>query len=352
MVAAARALRLLCWEGYDSADILAPFDRQAGVRVHARTLLSDADTAARLASGGHRQWDVLNINNAYVRDVLYPLGLIRRLDPGRFGRCLDNLHPSCERLSRWAHGHDGALIGLCQRFGPFNLVVNTRRIGRACAEDQGFDLARDPRLRGRYGVLRYEDFNIFHVCIGAGLNPFERLDADGEQRFEALARSWVDGAALVTEDHAVLNRALIDGNIDFYLSGGIYTASPARLSGHREVRAITPRRGPIAGRGAIVFTEITSILEHETTSPHAEDFLEYLVTPEVSRRVAFVAGTHNPVAQMGDPRVRAALSAAELDAIQWDSLEEDVEACAEYDLVPNHATLLPRLRRAFATGPK
>lgn len=352
MVPDRQQMRLLCWEGYDTESFLKPFESANHVDVHAETLLSDADTARRLADGEHDQWDVLNINNAYVRNFLHPRGLIAELDPERFGSQLECLLPQFRRLYRWMYSDRGALIGICQRFGAFNFVVNTRRISRASAEDQGFDLANDPAVRGRFGILTYEDFNIFHICIGTGLNPFVVLTDDEEVRFERTANNWFTAASLVSDDHHCLNRALVDGQIDFYLSGGVYTASPARLAGHHEIRAVTPRRGPMDGRGGIVFTEITSVLDHGSTSPFAPAFLEYQLSPEAARRIAFAEGTCNPVAQMGGPAVFNAFSRAQLDTIQWDSLEEDIDRCADYDLVPNHATLLPRMRAAMAARPE
>ena len=227
-------------------------------------------------------------------------------------------------------------------------MVNTNRIDRASAEDQGFELANERSPRP-YGILLYEDFNLFHVCIGAGLDPFSSLGEDEEARFDATARRWFHGATVVTDDHFELNRALVDGTIDFYVSGGIYTASPARLAGRPEVRAVTPRSGPIGGRGGIVFTEITSVLETAPGTGEAEDFLEYLLEPETARRVALSERTANPVAQMGMPEVFERFTARELDAIQWDGLEEDIARCADYDLMrtkprrPGH--LLRRMLR-------
>ena len=339
-------LRLLCWEGYDSPAILEPFAAPRGIDIHAEALLSDWETATRLAGGAAADWDVLNINNAYVAKYLHPRGLIRELDPHRFQPYFDDMLAGFARLYRWTRSDSGALLGICQRFGPFNLVVNTDRISRASAEDQGFELANDAANKGRFGILNYEDFNLFHVCIGAGIDPFVPLDAAAEDIFGETARRWFDAARMVGDDHHALNRALIAGDIDFYLSGGIYTASPARLAGHPQVRAVTPRTGPINGRGGIVFAEITSVLEHQGASIHGEDFLEYLLSPEVAKRIAFTPGTCNPVAQMGNESVRAAFSNEQLDAIQWDSLEEDVARCAEYDIMPNHDALLALLRAA------
>ena len=342
-------IRLLCWEGYDSSGVLEPFEHRGSTRVQARTLLSDAGTADDLLAG-RTACDVLNINNAWIRGSLHPAGLVRALDAERFEPHFERMLPRFDRLYAWARDAEGALIGICQRFGPFNLVVNSSRIDRASAEDQGFELANE-RAPRPYGILLYEDFNLFHVCIGTGLDPFSSLSDDGIARFEATARRWFTGAAVVTDDHFELNRALLDGTIDFYLSGGIYTASPARLAGHREVRAVTPRSGPIGGRGGIVFTEITSVLEAAPRTGEAEDFLEYLMEPETARRVALAERTANPVAQMGMPEVFERFTTRELDAIQWDGLEEDIARCADYDLMPDHAALLPLLRSAARTAP-
>ena len=345
-------IQLLCWEGYDSPRILEPFERRRSTRVLARTLLSDAGTASDLLAG-RATCDVLNINNAWVRDSLHPAGLVRPLDPERFEPHFEHMSAQFDRLYQWARDADGALIGICQRFGPFNLVVNTNRIDRESAEDQGFELANE-RAPRPYGILLYEDFNLFHVCIGAGLDPFSPLGEDGRTRFDATARRWFRGATVVTDDHFELNRALVDGTIDFYVSGGIYTASPARLAGHREVRAVTPRSGPILdrgrGRGGILSTDITTVLEGAPRSGEAEDFLAYLLEPETARRVALAERTVNPVAQMGMPEVFERFTARELDAIQWDGLEEDVARCADYDLMPDHAILLPLLRNAVRTA--
>ena len=52
------------------------------------------------------------------------------------------------------------LIGMVQRFGPFCFVVNTDKISRDMAEDQGYQLFLDPKMSGRYGVLTYDNWNI------------------------------------------------------------------------------------------------------------------------------------------------------------------------------------------------
>src|SRR5690348_7611007 len=146
-------LRLLCWDGYDQPELLDPFRRQCSVRVTAETLLSDYDAALRIVQNVGC-WDVVNLNNPFARDFLDPKGLVRPLDRGRFEPCFADMLPWLQPCYRAAYSADGArLLGVCQRFGPFNLVVNSNKISIASATDQGFGLANDPRNAGRFGVL-------------------------------------------------------------------------------------------------------------------------------------------------------------------------------------------------------
>ena len=344
-------LNILCWEGYDDPAVLDPFAVEHGITARGEAHVSDAATADRLIDGEAADWDVINLNNPFVRDVLYPRGLIHELDAARFGPHVERWLPQFADLYRWAASPDGdAILGICQRFGPFNLVINSERMSQAMAEDQGFGLVADAANAGRYGILEYDDFNVFHICIGAGLDPFAAMDAADLDRFSFNAAAWFGGAAIVTPDHLAMNRALVDGDIDFYLSGGVFSASAARFDGHDNIRAITPQGGPMGGKGGIVFAEITAVIAGDRDLQLAEDFLAYLLRPEVAVAVAVTEGTINPVVQMADPAVRAAFSSAHLSAIQWDTIEEEISRCAHYRVAPDYAALFERMSLAKAAA--
>ena len=344
-------LNILCWEGYEDPRVADPFTNRHGHSVHAKTIVSDADTAALAAGPGRNFWDVVNLNNPFAREILYPDGVIRALPQDRFGSEYDRLLPQFKALYEWTRSRDGNdIIGVCQRFGPFNIVINEERITRHTAELEGFHLADDPSRAKRYGVLEYDDFNIFHICIAAGLDPFSQLNLDQLDSFEAKARQWFSGAAVITADHIKMNQYLVDGTIDFYHSGGMYTASTARREGHRKVRAVTPRSGPIDGKGAIVFIEVTSVIDHGDEATPALLFLKHILSAEIAPAVAFTRGSCNPITQMGDPKVFEQFNTAQLDILQWDSLEEDIAHCIPYQIPPNHAELLRRLHVAKSSA--
>jgi hypothetical protein len=42
------------------------------------------------------------------------------------------------------------------------------------AEDEGFDLFSEPSNTGKYGILTCDNWNIYHMCIGAGVDPFKK----------------------------------------------------------------------------------------------------------------------------------------------------------------------------------
>ena len=333
-------LNIYCWEGYNSDEVLDPFRREFEARVRAEGLTSDPDAVNRLRAGEVEVWDLINVNNPWAREMMYPEGLIKPIDKARFEPMMEKMMPDFHPPYPWAMDKSGEhLLGMTQRFGPFSFVVNTDKISRDMAEDQGFNLFLDPAMKDRYGILTYDNWNIYHMCIAAGFSPFREHTPEEIEQFGQVARQIFNGARFLSDDLVAQNLALINGEIDAYFTGGTYTASPARYDGETQVRGITPRTGPMDGKGGIVWIELTSVVNNPQVSPLAEEFLAYVQRPDVSKVVAFAEGTYNPVSQMGDPDVFAQFDAEELDAIQWDSLEEEMARSVDYDINPDYAQM-------------
>jgi len=333
-------MNILCWEGYNSDEVLGPFrDAHPGASVRAESGTSDPNMINKLRAGETSVWDLINVNQPWARDQLYPENLIKPLNKERFMPYFDQMLPEFQDYPL-AFAEDGELIGMPQRYGPFSFVVNTDVISRDMAEDQGWNLFLDPAMKDRMGVLTYDNWNVIHMCLTAGLNPFEPIEGDDAEKFRDVAKTIFGNARLMTDDLVAMNTALINGEIDCYFTGGTYTASPARYDGATNVRAITPRTGPVDGKGGVVWVELTSAVNNPDPSTLAEEFLEFVQTPEISKAVAFSEGTYNPVAQMGTDEVMALFDEEELDAIQMDSLEEEMERSLEYGVVNSYDALI------------
>jgi spermidine/putrescine transport system substrate-binding protein len=334
-------LNILCWEGYNSAQVLDPFRSSKGATVKAESLTNDPTMINRLRAGETNIWDLINVNNPWARKIMFPEKLIKPLDRARFEPFFDKMMPAFKAPYKWAMDDAGAeLLGMAQRFGPYSFVVNTDKVSRAAAEDQGWNLWNDPANDQKYGILESDDWNVFCICCISGFDPFKEHSEDEVAKFTETAKRVFKGAKLVG-DIATMNQAMISDEIDFHLTGGTYSASPARADGHPEIRGITPKSGPLAdGKGGIAWIEITSTVNNPELSPLAADFLEFVQSPEMSHTVAFAEGTFNPVSQMGNPDCFKLFTKEELDAIQWDSLEEEMARSVEYDIVPDYDKLL------------
>jgi spermidine/putrescine transport system substrate-binding protein len=336
-----KELNILCWEGYNSAQVLDPFRSNMGATVKAESLTNDPTMINRLRAGETNVWDLINVNNPWARKVMFPEKLIKPLDRAKMEPYFEKMMPAFKPPYRWAMDDAGAeLLGMCQRFGPYSFVVNTDKVSRATAEDQGWNLWNDPANDKKYGILESDDWNVFCICCIAGFDPFKVHSDDEVAKFTEAAKRVFKGAKLVG-DIATMNQALVAGEIDFHLTGGTYSASPARADGHPEIRGITPKSGPMAGgKGGISWIEVTSTVNNPELSPLAGQFLEYVQQPDTAHIVAFAEGTFNPVTQMGNPDCFNLFSKEELDAIQWDSLEEEMAGSIEYDIVPDYDKLL------------
>lgn len=341
-----KELNILCWEGYNSAQVLDPFRRSTGANVRAESLTNDPTMINRLRAGETNVWDLINVNNPWARKVMLPEGLIKPLPRAEFEPYFEDMLPQFKPPYQWAMSADGnELLGMAQRFGPFNYVVNTDRISRATAEDTGWDLFNDKALSGKYGIQESDDWNVFDIFLVAGINPFIEHTPAQMAKFQETANAVFKGAKMIG-DASSLNQAMISGEIDLYMTGGTYSCSPARADGFPEIRGITPLRGPVNGKGGVSWVEITSLVNNPNLSPLANDFLKYVQEPEIAHRVAFAEGTFNPVSQMGNPECFKLFTKDELAAIQWDSLGEEMERCVAYDIVPEFDQALEMISAA------
>jgi spermidine/putrescine transport system substrate-binding protein len=342
-----KELNILCWEGYNSAQVLDPFRTMKSAEVKAESLTNDPTMINRLRAGETKIWDLINVNNPWARKVMWPEGLIKPLDRAKFEPYFEKMLPAFKPPYHWAMSDDGKeLLGMCQRFGPYSFVVNTDKVSRATAEDVGWDLWNDPANEKKYGILESDDWNVFDICLIAGFDPFREHSEDEVAKFSETAKRVFKGAKLVG-DIATMNQAFVAGEIDFHMTGGTYSASPARADGYTNIRGITPKKGPMAGgKGGVSWIEVTSVVNNPDVSPLATRFLEYVQAPDVAHTVAFAEGTFNPVAQMANPDCFKLFTAEELDAIQWDSLEEEMAGSIEYDIVPDYDKLLDLMTAA------
>ncbi|TAG09719.1 MAG: extracellular solute-binding protein [Verrucomicrobia bacterium] len=341
----AKELNILCWEGYNSDNVLNPFrEMHKGIELKAESGTDDPSMINKLRAGEINVWDLINLNQCWAREQMWPEKLIKPISKERFMPYIEKMMPMFytkeKGVNRFALSPDGTeLIGMMQRFGPMNFVVNTKKISKALAEDEGLPMFLDPKMKGKFGLLAWDNWNVLHMCVASGFTPYKVHTPEEIETFKKTAQTLFTNANMIASDPAQLNQALINGEIDAIFSGGTYTCSVARAEGFNEVLHISPLKGPMDGKGSIQWFEVTSVVNNPKVSPLAEDFLEYVQKPDICHTVAMAEASHNPVSQMSQPAVFAKFSKEELNCFQWDTLEEDMNRSADYETIPDNDVL-------------
>ena len=177
-------LNLHSWEGYTEEPVLDPFSRQTGANVNPQMLISDPAAVNNLRGGGTSTWDVINLNNSWQRNQLFPEGLITPLDKDKFAPLYDMNVAGFEWPYHWALDESGEhLLGMLQRYGPAGLAVNTDAVDPQTMESGGY-MEMIEGAKGQYGILDYENWVIMHTCIASGFIPFREHTADEMAKFE------------------------------------------------------------------------------------------------------------------------------------------------------------------------
>ena len=337
---AADNLAMLTWDGYVDPRVLDGFTDQYGTGIDYELHTSDPDSVNKLRAGETRIWDIINLNNPWAREMMWPEGLIVELDRARFEPYFEAMLPMFQPPYKWAMSLDNEhLLGVCQRVDTFDFVVNTDVVSADMAKDEGWDLFNNPDMAGRYGILAYDNWNIMHICMAAGLHPFKEKTDDQVAIFEAAARRLINGAKMVSDDFVAVNLAVVNGEIDMYFGGGTYSISSARLDGLTNLYHVVPKSGPADGKGGINWIELNSVVNNPDLHPKAMDWMEYILQPDTSYAVATAGGFLLPVGQMAQPELLDKFSAEELDSFQWDEFDYRIANSVEFDVVPDYNRL-------------
>ncbi|MCZ6719925.1 MAG: PotD/PotF family extracellular solute-binding protein [Alphaproteobacteria bacterium] len=338
--AADRALHLNCWDGYSDPRLHDKFLEEQGTRIKAELLISDPDAINRLRAGEIKVWDIINLNQPWARQIMWPEGLIRDIPKDRFEPYFEKMLPEFQPPFYWASSEDGEhLLGVCQRFDTGEFVINSDVIDWRTAQEVGWDLFNDKANAGRIGMLAYDNWNIMNACMGAGVDPFKPHSEEEIASFDKTIHNWMNATKFISDDFVQMNLAMVNGEIDLYYVGSTYTCSGARLDGLWNLLAITPASGPSNGRGGINWIELTSVVNNPDLHPKALDFLEFILQPEIAYIVGTADGLLQPVAQMSQPEVLNRYTKDQLRAIQYDDpngLQWRLDHAAQMDINPDY----------------
>ena len=179
-------MNIYCWEGYNQKNFLNDFP----LKVKSNNFISDYIVAADIKKKIIK-CDVININNAFIRDYLWKFNLIKEIDYDKYSPFYSNYIRNFLYLSKWTKSHNKKkIIGVGQRFGNLNYVINSNFIEPRTAELEGYNLINNKNAK--FGILLFEDFNIMQIALSCGINPFKTLDQKKLLKFKKNCQLWFD----------------------------------------------------------------------------------------------------------------------------------------------------------------
>ncbi len=326
---AASTLNYMCWEGYDSPELIKPFEKANDVTVEFDLIVDSPGAFAKLAAGGHRDFDLASLDSPWIVRM-GPAGVCEFLDPADFKEEFDSFYPEFEHPFS-PLTYDGKITGLPTRWGwvaaPINLEYSTLK------EWRSYDPCFDSKNRDRIGLMDWGDWPIMPMVLHAGINPYKELDQAELKEVRTVLRALFKNTRALFADLTLARKALLDGSVKTLIGTGTYTTNAIRRDGHKQVLSIVPEPKNGLNQG-VLWIEGTAIIKEPSEPELAKKLIKHMATPSGAYHLSWPAG--------GQPSNPTPVKAAEelysdeqKDAMQMDYMWEAFAKSEIHDVAPN-----------------
>ena len=325
----AGTLNYMCWEGYDSPELIKPFEEEHDVTVAFDLIIDSPGAFAKIAAGGHRDFDLASLDSPWIVRM-GPAGVCEFLDPDDFKEEFDSFYPEFQHPFS-PLTYDGKITGLPTRWGwvaaPINLDYST------VEEWRSYDPCFDPKNRDRIGLMDWGDWPIMPMVLHAGINPYRELDQAELNEVRKVFRALFKNTRALFADLTLARKALLDGSVKTLIGTGTYATNAIRRDGYKQVLSVVPEPRDGLNQG-VLWIEGTAIIREPSEPELAKKLIKHMATPEGAYHLSWPAG--------GQPSNPTPVKAAEAlysdeqkDAMQMDYMWEAFAKCEIHDVAPN-----------------
>ncbi|HEU5078729.1 MAG TPA: spermidine/putrescine ABC transporter substrate-binding protein [Opitutaceae bacterium] len=266
-------LNLFAWSEYVPQDVIDGFTKETGIKVNYETFASGEEMLAKLLAG-NTAYDIVQPPD-YVAESLIQAKQLRELDPKQLPH-MSNILPEFLHMP-----HDPT-----QRYtvpymtGTVGIVVNTEKVKEPI---RGFKDVFQPKYAGRIVVVNdnREMLTWAMYTLGLKANDLTRENID---KARPVLAQWIKLIKVFDSDSP--KTSLLNGDTDL---GVVWSGEAALL--YRE----NPKfHYVIPAEGAHQFVDVVAIPLHAPHVEAAHRFIDYLLRPEVSKRISDAFPYTNP----------------------------------------------------------
>ncbi len=281
-----KELNLFAWSEYVPQEVIDGFTQESGVKVNYETFASGEEMMAKLLPG-NTAYDIVQPPD-YIAEALIKARLLKKLDFEKLPN-LPNILPEFLHMP-----HDPTQsFTVPYMTGTVGIVVNTAKIKEPI---HGFKDVFQPKHAGRIVVVNDNREMLTWAMYSLGLKAND-LTPENIARAKPILAQWIKMVRVFDSDSP--KTALLNGDVDL---GVVWSGEAAIL--YKE----DPKfEYVIPAEGAHEFVDVVAI---PANAPHTEAalaFINYLLRPEVSKKISDAFPYTNP-----NGAARRLLSAAQL----------------------------------------
>lgn len=339
---ASTAMNYMCWEGYDKASIIEPFEAANDVTIAIDLITDSPGGFAKLAAGAWRDFDVVSSDSPWIQRM-GPADIAEFLDPAEFADVYEGFYEQF-RAPFAPLEFDGKVTGLPTRWGWVGPTVNTEY--DSLETWATYDPCFDPAYKDKICVLDWGDWPIMPMALHAGINPYEELDDAALNEIRLVLRALFKNTRAVVADLSVAQKGLMDGSFRTLIGGGTYCTSALRKDGMKHIQSIVPEPRNGLNQG-IIWMEATGIVKDPVDAEKAKALLRHLVSPEVAVELAWTEATCNLVPSQ---KAEALFTDEQKDVLQMDYMWEAWSKSQFHNVAPNIDQMLEIWQQELAAA--
>jgi spermidine/putrescine transport system substrate-binding protein len=324
---AATQMTYMCWEGYNDARIIDPFNKANDTEISFDLIVDSPGGFAKLQAGASREVDIVSSDMPWITRM-GPAGLAMELNPDDYADIYatfyDQFKPPFEPLLT-----DGKTIGVATRWGWVGACLNTDVTKPEVWNS--YDPVFDPANKDKICVMDWGDWPILPMALHAGIDPYQELDQAALDEVRKVLRAMFKNTRTLVGDLTQAQKGLLDGSLLGCIGAGSYLTSAVRKQGHKNIMAIGPE--PKNGlKQGIIWVEATAILK-ETDQPElAQKLLKHVVSKDAGHILSLQDATCNVVTNKA---VEDTYTPEEKDILQVDYMWQAWDKSHMHRIAPN-----------------
>jgi spermidine/putrescine transport system substrate-binding protein len=270
---AAEKLNIYCWSEYIPQDVIDDFSKETGIKVSVENYASNEEMLAKLGAGGG-SFDIIQPSE-YVVEALVKEKLLRPLDKKAIPN-LKNIDPKFLNMSF----DPGNKYSVPFMAGTVGIAINTELVKD---DIKSFSDVFKPANKGKIVVLDDAREIVSWALLSKGI-PVNDVSDKNLEKAKGVLADWIPLIKVYDSDSP--KTALLNGDVAI---GVVWGGEGAiLLNENKKFRWVIP------AEGTHLFIDSLAIPKTAKNFANAEKFMNYILQPEVSKKISEAFPYLNP----------------------------------------------------------